>query len=211
MSSDIINIKYKSEPVLLDKVIQDIQVALKNNLSWLDFAFGRAYRLVQSTSEGEKFIYPAVYNGNGEYLSVMPNDDFGNFCWFDIYDPQDITTVTQSRPQFTFEGAIVFWYKLDTIYDDNSVLHTEEIKNEILSLLTTPGLITTISKFTVNRVYERFENIYKGYMIEKVYNDYAYKNLSIQNIDRQFFMYPYAGLRVEFKLITREICQRYIK
>ena len=54
------------------------------------------------------------------------------------------------------------------------------------------------------------QNIYKGYSIEKIYNNYTYKGEGIQDIDKQFFMYPYAGIRIEFTLTTRELCQRYI-
>ena len=54
------------------------------------------------------------------------------------------------------------------------------------------------------------QNIYKGYSIEKIYNNYTYKGEGMQDIDKQFFMYPYAGIRIEFTLTTRELCQRYI-
>ena len=116
----------------------------------------------------------------------------------------------QSLPQYTFNGAIIFWYDLSSIYGDETVLHTEEVKDEIIRVLTTPGLITTTGKLVINDIYERFENIYKGYSIEKIYNNYTYKGEGIQDIDKQFFMYPYAGIRIEFTLTTRELCQRYI-
>ena len=210
MKENSVNIIYKKNPVLLDKILQDMQIALKEKLKWLDYAFGRAYKLVENRPDGNKFVYPAMYNGNGEYVSLLPNDNFGNFSWFDIYDPQKITQVVQSLPQYTFSGAIIFWYDLSRIYEDQSVIYTEEIKDEILRVLTTPGIITTIGKFTINDIYERFENIYSGYSIEKIYNNYVYNGQGIQDIDKQFFMYPYAGIRIEFTIITRELCQRYI-
>lgn len=210
MKEKTVHIRYKDSPVLLDKVLQDMQKSLKEKLVWLDYAFWRAYKLVQHRQDGNKFIYPAIYNGRGEYVSLLPNDNFGNFSWFDIYDPQKITQVVQSLPQYTFSGAIVFWYDLSRIYSDDTVLHTEEIKDEILRALTTPGIITTTGKLTIDNVYERFENIYKGYSIEKIYSTYMYSDEDIQDIDKQFFMYPYAGIRIEFTLTTRELCQRYI-
>lgn len=211
MKETTVNIRYKDNPVLLDNVIQDMQKGLKAKLPWLDCAFGKAYRFVEHKFDGDKFIYPAAYNSNGEYISLLPNDNYGNFCWFDIYDPQDIITNIQSRPQFTFRGAIVFWYDLSKIYEDKSVLYTEEIKDEIIRILTTPGLLKSNGVLTVKAIYERPENIYKGYAIEKVYNNNMYKGDNIQSIDKQFFAYPYAGLRIEFDLTTRELCQRYVK
>ena len=210
MKENSVQIRFKEDPVVLDKILQDMQKSLMNILKWLNCAFGRAYKLVEHRPDGNKFIYPAMYNGNGEYVSLLPNDNFGNFSWFDIYDPQKITEVVQSLPQYTFSGAIIFWYDLSSIYEDETVMHTEEVKDEIMRVLTTPGLITTTGKLVINDIYERFENIYKGYSIEKIYNNYTYKGEGIQDIDKQFFMYPYAGIRIEFTLTTRELCQRYI-
>ena len=210
MKENSVQIRHKENPVLLDKILQDMQKSLMERLPWLDYAFGKAYRLVEHRPDGDKFIYPAAYNGNGEYVSLLPNDNFGNFSWFDIYDPQKVTQVVQSLPQYTFYGAVVFWYDLKRIYEDESVMYTEEVKDEIIRILTTPGLITTTGKLVIKDIYERFENIYKGYSLEKVYNNYIYSGENIQDIDKQFFMYPYAGIRIEFELTTRELCQRYI-
>lgn len=202
----------KENPVLLDKVIQDIQDALAEKLKWLNYAFGRAYKLVQFGSNGSKFIYPAAYIGNSEYASLLPNDNFGNFSWFDIYDPQEIEAVVQSLPQFSFSGAIVFWFNLNSIFPDADAMYLEEIKDEIVRVLTGPALIkSTAGRLVLTKVYERFENIYKGYALEKIYNNYTYKGEDIQEIDKQFFMHPFAGLRFEFNMITRELCQRYVK
>lgn len=210
MIDNRLNIKMKESPVLLDKVIQDMQKSLEEKLKWLNHAFGRAYKLVENKADGSKFVYPAAYIGNSEYISLLPNDNLGNFSWFDVYDPQRIVQVTQALPQFVFSGALVFWYDLSTIYSDNSVLYTEEIKDEIVQVLTTPGIISVTGRLTINNIFERFENIYSGFSIEKIYNNYDYSGEGISSIDKQFFMYPYAGLRVEFTLTTRELCQRYV-
>ena len=203
MKEATVHIRMKDNPVLLDKILQDIQTTLMDKLTWLDYAFGRAYKIIEHRPDGGKFVYPAIYNGNSEYISLLPNDNFGNFSWFDIYDPQ---IIEQNIRQFTYKGALVFWYDLSSIYDDANVLHTEEIKNEVINILTAKGFITTVGRLTISRIYENFENIYKGYALEKIYNNYQYSGENIQEIDKQFFMYPYAGLRIEFELVTRELC-----
>ena len=208
MRDNSVQIRFKKNPVLLDKVLQDLQKLLTRELAWLDHAFGRAYKLVEHRPDNNKFVYPAAYNGHGEYVSLLPNDNFGNFSWFDIYDPQKVSQVVQTLPQFTFSGALVFWYNLSGIFEDESVLHTEEIKDEILRVLTTPGAITSSGRLDIDDIYERFENIYKGYSVEKIYNNHNYRGEGVQDIDKQFFMYPYAGIRIEFTLTTRELCMK---
>lgn len=211
MEDRVIKIPIKKNPVLLDKIIQDIQTKLKEKLTWLDYAFGRAYKLVQHKDNGGKFIYPAAYIGNSDYISLLPDDNYGNFCWFDIYDSQKVINVVQSTPQFTISGAIIFWFNLDSIFSDNDAMYTEEVKDEIIRVLSTPGIVKQTGKLAINEIYERFENIYSGYSIEKIYNSYQYSGQDIQSLDKMFFMHPYSGLRFEFTITTRELCQRYIK
>lgn len=210
MKEKSVQIRFKQNPVLLDRVLQDLQQSLKSKLPWLNYAFGKAYKLVEHRHDGAKFVYPAAYNGNGEYVSLIPNDNYGNFCWFDIYDPQTIEEKTQSLPQFTFRGALVFWYDLSRIYAEKDFINSEEIKDEIIRVLTSPMLLSSQGRFQITEINERFENIYRGYSIEKVYNKYDYTGEGVQNVDKQFFMYPYGGIRFDFTLTTREQCTRVI-
>lgn len=197
----------KQEPVLLDAALQDIKTSLLGGLPWLNHAFGRAYKITKFDADSEKTVYPAVYNGNGEYLSVLPNDNFGNFSWFDIYDPMRVEQISPRIFKHDVEGAIVFWINSSTIYTDRSVVYSEELKKEILDVLTRPGVFTSSGRhIQVTQIYERFENIYRGYSIEKVYNDKRYSGQSIEALDKQYFMYPYVGLRFEFKLSTQNMC-----
>lgn len=63
MKENSVQIRYKDEPVLLDKIIQDMQRAFTEKLKWLNYAFGRAYKLIEHRPDGNKFVYPAIYNG----------------------------------------------------------------------------------------------------------------------------------------------------
>ena len=201
---DNVRIPMKNNPVLLDKVIQGIQVKLKERLSWLNHSFGRGYKITEYQGE-DKVLYPAAYVGNGEYESLMPSDTLGNFSWFDIYDPQEITVFTPGKTNLKFSGAIVFWFDLNTIFADARANYSEEVKNEILSVLSSPGLVED-GKFKLIAVYETLEKLYDGYSIMRAYNPYSYKSEGIQNIDKQFFMHPFAGIRVEFEIIANEVC-----
>ena len=134
-----VHINLKSNPVLLDRCIQNIQETLKNSISWLDYSFGRCYKITDFDNN-IKHVFPAVYNSNREYISVLPNDNFGNFSFFDVYDPQKIDNTIIGKQKITFKCGLVFWFKLDEIYADETMIHTEEIKHEILTILKKPGL-----------------------------------------------------------------------
>ena len=43
MRENSVQIRYKDNPVLLDKILQDMQKSLMDRLKWLNYAFGRAY------------------------------------------------------------------------------------------------------------------------------------------------------------------------
>ena len=177
MEDRVIKIPMKKNPVLLDKIIQDIQTKLKEKLTWLDYAFGRAYKLVQHQDNGGKFIYPAAYIGNSDYISLLPDDNYGNFCWFDIYDSQKVINVVQSTPQFTISGAIIFWFNLDSIFSDNDAMYNDN-KNR-----------ASTEKFH-RRYLEKYKPLYKN--INLFYNmkskDYGVKKEDITNCDI-FFLF----------------------
>jgi len=192
--------RYKQNPVLLDRVLDDMRQELKNRLPWLNYAFGRVYKLMRYANNGGKYTEPAFYVGNGEYVSMLPNDNWGNFCWFDIYDPQSIDTTQRNNPRLKFRGAIVFWYNQHTIFQDDDFLYNEEIKKQVVEALSQSGLLKQNGHVQIFDIYERLENLYKGYSLEKVYNTYLYSGEDIEYIDKQYFMHPYGGLRIEIEL-----------
>lgn len=200
-------VKLKSTPVLLDRAIQGLQQTLLANLPWLDKAYGRGYKMVQRLDNGTKYVYPAAYIGGSEYVSLTPNDNIGNFCWFDIYDPQVITAQIPAFPTHIYKGALVFWLNLQTVYQTDEFINSEEIKSEILSIITTPGAIASgIGRVAVTEVVEGIDSIYKGYTLEHVYSMRNYAEEDLQSLDKQFFMFPYYGVRFEFEITIRETC-----
>lgn len=199
---------FKQNPVLVDKVIQNLRQNIASKLSWLDVTFGRSYDMVEHEDNGEKFIYPAAYIGNGEYTSLLPNDKFGNFIWFDVYDPQSIVKIRQQLSQIQFECAVVFWFNQKKIFGDDSFMYIEEVKDQILRILSSPSIVKYGETLLVTKVYEKPENIYKGYSLEKLYNSHLYKGQNIQFMDHQYFVYPYSALRFELNITTRETCYK---
>ncbi len=74
-------------PEGVERIITHMREAILNRLPWIDEAFGRAHRVYDTHSVGGRINYPAAYIGDGEYFSLLPNDDIGNFSWFEVSDP----------------------------------------------------------------------------------------------------------------------------
>lgn len=192
-----INAPVIPNPVMLDRVIGEIQQGLADNLPWLDAAFGRAQRLTKKMN-GNTIITPNVYcggwNGHGDndYIEVSPDSKIGNFSFFEIDDPETIDGGVWARDiQCPF--SLVFWFDLTRIYGMADNRNIEYIKAEILRVLNgRTGWTLSQGRITVNQIYERVENIYRGY--------------SLSEIDNQFLMHPYAGLRITGVLQFMELC-----
>lgn len=184
-------------PVMLDAVIGEVQNGLVENISWLDVAFGRAQRLSKMMNN-KRIITPNVFcggwNGHGEndYIEVSPDSKIGNFSFFEIEDPQTIDAGPWAR-EIKSPFALIFWFDLTRVYKTASNRNTEKLKADILRVLNgRTGWHLTDGRILINRIYERADNIYKGY--------------SLSEIDNQFLMHPYAGFRFDGILEYAELC-----
>lgn len=182
---------------MLDRVIGEIQKALASGLPWLDAAFGRCQRLTKEMN-GKRIVTPNVYcggwNGHGEndYIEVSPDSKIGNFSFFEIEDPQTIDAGPWAR-DIKAPFSLIVWFDLTRVYNEASNRNTEYIKAQILRLLGgRSGWTLSNGRVTVSRIYERAENIYRGY--------------SLSEIDNQFLMHPFAGFRFEGVLQFAELC-----
>lgn len=187
-----------NNPVLLDKIIGEIQQGLVDNLSWLDAAFGRCQRLTKITSANKRIVTPNVYcggwNGHGEndYIEVTPDSKIGNFSFAEVDDPETIESGPWAN-RFNAPFSLIFWFDLKRVYQSETNRNTELLKAEILHVLNGgTSWHLTEGRLTINRIFERAENIYRGY--------------TISEIDNQFLMHPYAGFRFDGVLEFNEIC-----
>ena len=183
-------IPIKENPQLFDKVIADIQKGLADNLNWLNYSFGRAERLVKMI--GTKRVYtPNIYVSGNDYLPVSPDSTLGNFSFFVLDDPQNIDWQPGIQGDWKAPFSLIFWFNMRTITDDVNNRDTESIKAEILRILN-GGFRMRSGKITINKVYERAENIYQGFTLDEV--------------DNQFLMHPYAGFRFTGEMFVEQPC-----
>ena len=180
--------------VMLDRVIGEIQAGLADNIDWLDVAFGRAQRL-QKMQDGRRIIYPAVYcggwqgHGENDYIEVGPDKKIGNFSYFEIDDPETIEAGPWAR-MITSPFSIIVWFDLRTIASGRNI---ERLKADVLWVLAgRSGWHLSQGKATVARIYEQAQNIYRGY--------------SLDEIDNQYLMHPYGGFRIDGVLTYEDLC-----
>lgn len=183
--------------VMLDRVIGEIQNGLADNIQWLDAAFGRAQRLTKMMN-GKRFVTPNVFcggwNGHGEndYIETSPDSRIGNFAFFEVDDPQTLDNDPWNR-RIKCPFGLIVWFDLRRVYNTASNRNTEKLKADILHVLTGhAGWHLTSGHITINRIYDRAENIYRGY--------------SLSEIDNQFLMHPFAGFRFDGVLEYDELC-----
>lgn len=180
-----------ANPVLLDRVLAHLQDEFINKLGWLDYAFGRAQRLVTKRERKEHF-YPGIYIGKNEYLNVLPGQNLGNRIFFIAEDPQQIEFTPRMYNTIKSPVSLILWYDLSSIYKGSNERNTEEIKQQILRVLT-DTVMPSGSRIEPIKIYEQAENIFSEY--------------SLKEIDTQFLMQPYAGLRIEMLVSYREQCK----
>ena len=158
--------------------IDDIVLQL-NKLYWLNNSFGLARKM----SHKGKY-YPGILVGK-EYKSMFPKTDYGNFSFIYQDDPIQCKDLI-NQMLYTIPLSIILWYDLSKI--PNSTY--ESIKKDIIDNIN--QLTLTKGRFNLVRIYEKAENIYKGF------------NLSEQ--ETQFAMYPYGAIRLECEIKTTEKC-----
>lgn len=185
---------------MLDAVIGNIQTALVNNLGWLDAAFGRAQRLTKILPNGKRIVTPNVYcggldgHGENDYIETSPDSRIGNFSFFVVDDPQQLdweplAQMTQKAP-----FALIFWFDLRRVFGTDTNRNTEYLKAQILELLNgRTGWLLRNGTIRINKCYEQAQNIYRGF--------------SLDEVDNQFLMHPYAGFRFEGELMVEMPCK----
>lgn len=187
--ANISKIPVIQNPELVDRVIADIQKGLVENLGWLDHAFGRAQRIAKVINN-KKYFVPSVYAGGNEYLEVSPDANIGNFCFFQMEDPQTMQWQPGIRGSITSNYSLIFWFDTGKITGAEN-RNTEFVKAQVLKTLN-GGFWLRSGRINVTRIYDQAENIYRGY--------------SLDEIDNQFLMHPYAGFRLSGDLFINESC-----
>lgn len=178
-----------TSPKLADALIEEMQLGLAEKLPWLDHVFGRAERLIKIIN-GKRYYTPNVYIGRNEYELIAPDSNFGNYCFFDVSEPQDISFSVGDLNVIESPFSIIFWVDMRTL-ENADERNREAVKQSILRVLN-KQIFPKRGYYWINRIYEHAENVFKGYTLEEV--------------DNQFLMHPFAGWRFEGVLRIKDVC-----
>ena len=200
--SNIERIPLKAQPRLFEAVIQEMQVQLGTGLAWLDHIFGKAEKTVcdhnvlrqyyQKHEHREAFYLPSVYVGNGKYESIVPDRrDWGNYAFFYLEEPQEVSGGRRVPPYFDLEGTvnvIVWGDSRDIEAEDDRNL--ESIKNEVLNVLG--GMQLTTGRVEWERVYEQDKGVFEEYSMNEEFG--------------QYMLWPFFGFRVKGRIQCNSGC-----
>lgn len=172
-----------TDPQLLDVALAEINGKLTAALTWLDYAFGKAYAL-----DGENRVIPAIYTGaTTEYLKLLPDAHIGNFSFFDVEDGEQSEWTGRNYDLFTTSVSLIFWFDFRDIYpNDHKTRTTENVKAAIYRTLKEMQLTKSSISFT--RIYEKKDEVFRGYEMP----------------DSKFYMRPYGQLRFEGEIMYKE-------
>lgn len=183
--------KQPERAYLFDRVIQGLQDAL-GALTWLDHIFGRSERLVKMV-EGRKYYTPNVYAHNGEYIPLVPdNTMLGNYSFFVLSEPQQVSVPMGRQNRVKAPFSLIVWVDTRTIdlWTEKDSRNTEYIKEQLLKTVQRAWL--RHGAVSVDRVYQLAENVFDGYTLDEV--------------DNQYLMAPFAGFRLTGEIIVDEEC-----
>lgn len=183
--------------IMVDKAIAEIQEGLADNFDWLDAVFGRAQRITRVIN-GKRVVVPACYcggwNGHGEndYIEVGPDSKIGNFVFFEVDDPETIDAGAWGRT-ITAPFSLIFWGNMDVLNGEKGLRNGYYVKAYFLKFLEGRyGWHLSHGSIVTTRMWEKAENIYKGYTLDEV--------------DAQYLMQPYYGVRIDGILKVDEVC-----
>ena len=181
-----------SSNYLFDKTIEDIRQALKHRLPWLDRSYGRAERLVK-VIDGKRYYTPNVYMGRDQYHVLLPDDRCGNYAFFVLHEPQELVSRMQTEIRLKAPFSLIVWCdmrRVERVMKLADKRNTEYVKEQVLGVLGTA--FPQHGSASVTKIYERAENVFDGYTLDEVQN--------------QYLMSPFAGFRFCGEMIVTNDC-----
>jgi len=159
----------------IEAKIQILQTALSDNLSWLQYSFGKCERHEQMVND-EKVVYPVCFVDNkADPVDVRPNDNWESYAFWDVIDPgrMDYPGEELSVMKYTmweYDAALIVWINLkrlsDAVYNETK----SQMREDIINVFET-NLIGRNVLFLPSQIYDRdIEQIFTGFNLSQEWN-----------------------------------------
>ena len=174
----------KTSPALWDIPMESVGDALSANVAWLHDIYGKAEIITHTLADGNRRVFPDWPLEGDEYVSLLPDDRTGGYAFFVLEEPEEI----ESDSRWHAPVSLIVWGDMREV--SPSERNTELAKSDILSALRKvrmPG-----ASFTVERVYERPDSVFRGF--------------AIRETDQRAMMQPYFCLRISGTMYIDQPC-----
>ncbi len=173
--------------MLLDRLFNGVQEELVKNIDFLDYAYGKAERVVAMNGEGTTIHIPAIYKKGKDYESLLPDDKRGNYCFFVVEDNQNFDYAKGRLGRLHGTCALIVWLDQRTM---SNAWCKEYAKSAFLAVLS--NLNIQDGHLQVTSVAERAETIFRDF--------------SLTEIDNQYLTYPFCGFRFNCDYSIKQNC-----
>lgn len=178
----------------LRQITDEASSQLLEKIPWLDAAFGLAQRIEREV-KGERVVAPAYYRSDpvhtNEYVELLPDKKLGNYCFFWLLDPEKYEYVPRRPGVIHSPVALIFWFDFRKVAEAANVRDLESIKLNILKVVSREFRLTHGRVF-FNKIFSDGNNVFREF--------------SLDEIDNQALIHPYAGLRFEGEIVFDEPC-----
>lgn len=164
----------------IDIVISNLNAGL-DSVDWLVKKYGRAFQFLATDGQGVKRRKPKVYVSSGEYVNVLPNDDYQAQSFWLANSPEKFETFERAAlgSHKTRDLSLIIWVNLKSIDPLNDSIFTEDLKKDISkALMYLPEVVSV--------------NAYKDEKVEDIFSPFY-----VSDVADTYLMYPYAGMRFD--------------
>ncbi|MBR5672189.1 MAG: hypothetical protein IKX02_01970 [Spirochaetales bacterium] len=145
--------------------------------------------------DGRKYVSPAYYQADSnypnDYLELLPDQKLGNYCFFWSLDPEKYEFVPRRPGIIHSPVALIFWFDTREVFQASNCRDLESLKLSILKVVSR-DLRLSKGRLSVHKIYNHGPNIFKEFTLDE--------------IDSQALLHPYAGLRFEGEITFDEPC-----
>lgn len=151
----------------IDSKIQLLQLALEDNLSWLQYSFGKCERH-EKIIEGTKEVYPVCFVDNTtDPIDVRPNDNYESMSFWEVQDPGRISYddeyAIRKYAMWEYDVSLIIWANLKRIDSSHYNETKSRMRQDIIDVFETK-LVGSDVTFWVEQIFEKdILQIFVGY------------------------------------------------